>query len=203
MNWDMQPFQIHYDEAAMHIRGIFQTAFWEKLASPQMCEQDFFVRHGIIAIGILSQLSPKENYIDPDLQDPQQSRKTSGYSYALNHYDKALQGMREAIANGQNDIRKALIACLIVFCFESLQGNQDSAIMQARSGLVLLDDWIRCKRAASSSDTNDDGIMGQDLMDAFAALESRVSLASDERSEELLHAHWNEYESSCSELSYH
>jgi hypothetical protein len=170
-DWNRRPFQNYYNEAAAHIRGIFQTSFWEKLASPEICRESPFIQHGIIAVGTLSRLSQRETNIDPAIMDRISAQMSTGYSYALNHYDQALQGSRAAIANGQNNIRKALIACLLVFCFESLQGNQDSAIMQARSCLKLLDDWILSKQALGGSDPIDDGILGQDLMDAFVALE--------------------------------
>jgi hypothetical protein len=45
--------------------------------------------------------------------------------------------MREAIANGEHDVRKALIACLLVFCFETLQGYLVSVSSVSYSGLVL------------------------------------------------------------------
>lgn len=50
------------------------------------------------------------------------------YEYALKQYDKALSGMRTAVATGKHDIRMALVTCLLAFLIESLQGNPYPAV---------------------------------------------------------------------------
>lgn len=53
---------------------------------------------------------------------------TVDYRFALKHYDKALAGIRAAIANRQHDARKALLACILVYAFETLHGTTSLAV---------------------------------------------------------------------------
>jgi hypothetical protein len=50
--------------------------------------------------------------------------------------------MRDAIAEGEKDMRKALLACILVFCFETLSGKPGAAIANVASGLTLLQQWM-------------------------------------------------------------
>ncbi|KEF61484.1 uncharacterized protein A1O9_03050 [Exophiala aquamarina CBS 119918] len=115
--------------------------------------------------------------------------KTLEYTYALQQYQNALQGMRAAIANGEHDMRKALIACILVFCFESLQGRLGLAVMHAQSGLMLLHQWIKVHLVPQvlhvppfmSKQWRLYGI-DEDILDAFSALDLHVLFFVDKRS---------------------
>jgi hypothetical protein len=69
------------------------------------------------------------------------------HQYALGQYHKALKQMQN-IASG-NNIRTALITCIIIACFDNLHGNQDSASTQLQSGIALLQGWKRSERATA------------------------------------------------------
>jgi hypothetical protein len=56
------------------------------------------------------------------------SRFQVEHQYALQQYEKALKGMRRAIENGEHDLRNALLACLLSFSMESLQGRQSPSL---------------------------------------------------------------------------
>ncbi|RDW68674.1 hypothetical protein BP5796_09331 [Coleophoma crateriformis] len=51
--------------------------------------------------------------------------------------------MRQTLSDGEEYLRKTLIGCLLVFCFEGFQGNQTVAISHAQSGYALLRNWIQ------------------------------------------------------------
>lgn len=70
------------------------------------------------------------------------------HQYALEQYQKAIKQMQE-IAYG-NNIRTALITCIIIACFENLHGNQDSVSTQLESGIRLLQDWKNGERDATT-----------------------------------------------------
>lgn len=55
---------------------------------------------------------------------------------------RALRGMRNAIAQKKHDMRHALLACLLIYCVETLQGNPATGTRHARSGLNLLHEWM-------------------------------------------------------------
>lgn len=111
----------------------FKNSLWDKLI-PQTSEGKPFIRHAMVALGALSKLSVDAKRDHKNLSTDYKSQ----YAYALKQYDKALQGMRTAIANWEHDMSKSLIACILVFCFESLLGMIGSAVTNAESGLMFL-----------------------------------------------------------------
>lgn len=127
-------FQYYCEEIAAQIGGPNATSLWERIV-PQSGEAEPFIAHAIVAIGALNK-SQTTHW----LRDPSQHPLTmdSHYQYALLQYGKALQGMRLAIENQTRDRRKALVACLLVFCFECLLGRQAAASSYASSGVSLL-----------------------------------------------------------------
>jgi hypothetical protein len=173
-------------ETATQIAGPFKTSLWSRLI-PQACEAEPFIRQIVVGIGALSEVCKTEARTGTF-----NSHKRKTYEYALKQYDKALRGMRNAIAQRNHDIRNALIACLLVFCFESLQGDPTSAAKNARSGLVLLQEYMT-ERFVSRPDFDflavQQGKLGSfygletDLLHAFAALDIQVLFYVDTRTE--------------------
>lgn len=69
----------------------------------------------------------------------QQAR--SHHEYALEQYDKAIKLMRGNALRGEQGLRETLIACIVIVCFETLHGNNESATKQLQMGTRLLQDW--------------------------------------------------------------
>jgi hypothetical protein len=175
-------FRIYLDETAKQINGPFPNPLWSKLI-PQISEQEPFVRSAIIAIGALGRHSRAKSL----LQSKPFSLGFQGkdYQHALKLYEKSLRGMRDAIATGKHNLRNALIACLLVFIFEGMLGNQAAAAAHAESGLNLLfqsaindipgRSW-EVRKAATHK------YFEEDLLMAFNALDLQVLLFIDRRS---------------------
>lgn len=51
--------------------------------------------------------------------------------------------MREVISQENANIRTALLSCLLTVCFESLQGRDESALVQVQLGLQLMQEWVK------------------------------------------------------------
>lgn len=170
-------FRIYLEETAKQINGPFPNPLWGKLI-PQISEQEPFVRNAVIAIGSLTK--------------SQLQRKLSGssfqgddYHYALKLYEKSLRGMRDAITRGKQDLRNALIACLLVFIFEGMLGNQTAAAVHAESGLNLLFQSATGDGLGKSWQDRKTSIhqrFEEDLLMAFSALDLQVLLFIDRRS---------------------
>jgi hypothetical protein len=124
-----------YLEIAAEIRGPYSSSLWERLI-PQSCHAESYIWHAVIAVGAMSKT----------LRDMRvRSEGTRGllcentnYIYALKEYDKALRGMREVISKGGGDVRSALLACFLFFCFENMSGRPGAAAANAISGLMVL-----------------------------------------------------------------
>lgn len=127
-----------------------------------------FIRKAVIALGALSKSHSMVRGRDPH------------HSYALSQYVQALNGMRKSIAENQADVRTALIGCLLVFCFESLQSHQDAASLHASSGVDLITSL--CTRCAPKSWK--DSEIGAELYAAFSGLNLQSLLFLDQRTAE-------------------
>ena len=77
------------------------------------------------------------------------------YRFALTQYGIAVSQMRENLIAGEKGLNDALIACLLVVCFECIQGNYFSALTHSVSGHKIFKDWLDLKNthliAGSSS----------------------------------------------------
>jgi hypothetical protein len=172
---------MYLSETARKISGPFPSNLWAVLI-PQISEIEPFVRHAVIAIGALSAQQKPQSHQG----SPRPAWHASDYQLALREYGKAIRGMREAIENGQHDLRKALLACLLVFCFESMIGNQVSATIHAESGWMLLHEWSMRKNPSGkpwlTDKAWDENVLERDLLEAFSALDLQILLFIDNRS---------------------
>ncbi|KAH8782330.1 hypothetical protein F5882DRAFT_405872 [Hyaloscypha sp. PMI_1271] len=173
-------FRIYLEETARQMNGPFPNPIWANLI-PQISEMEPFVRDGIIAIGALGKHSKS-----------QLPRKVSGpsfqgddYQYALKLYGRSLRGMRDAIARGargKHELHNALIACLLVFVFEGMLGNQAAAAVHAECGMDLLFKSALNDLQSQAPPTYQH--FEKDLLLALSNLDLQVLLFIDKRSKE-------------------
>ena len=149
------------------IGGPFSNKLWDHLI-PQAGEGVPFIGRAVIALGALSKsqsLGQKDN---------------PHHSYALSQYVQALKGMRKSIVENPGDLRTAIIGCLLVFCFESLQGHHRAASLHASSGVDLIAS-LRTRCAPKSWKHSE---IGAELYSAFSGLNLQSLLLLDQRTVE-------------------
>lgn len=101
------------------------------------------------------------------------------HQFALQQYSKALLEMRAVMSESSQDIRTALINCIIVICFETFYGNHDSALGQLRAGLRLINMWFD-QRVGTNPDLTQRLPVGtysdiqEELIQAYARLDIHV-----------------------------
>jgi hypothetical protein len=130
------------------------------------------------------------------IDDPTQGRlrtfaSTPRYQFALQQYGRAVKTMREKLMGQENNLRKALIGCLLVICFESLQKNYVGALTHAISGCALLQDWLHSRYNESSYTLDASGkdgitspgknVVEDELVQAFARLDLQLMSFIDPR----------------------
>ncbi|KAH8687114.1 hypothetical protein BGZ60DRAFT_392851 [Tricladium varicosporioides] len=179
-------FRMFCQETGSQIAGPFQKSLWKRLI-PQMCHAEPFVKHAVIAIGALSMVSAKDISTRQLVNDTTINGCLTAvdYRFALKHYDKALAKMRAAIANRQHDARKALLACILVYAFETLHGTTSSAVQHAESGLMLLHRLLKEHSQQQSPfvvprewvERNVD----EDIIIAFSTLDMQIMFFGDKR----------------------
>ncbi|CAG8960374.1 hypothetical protein HYFRA_00012449 [Hymenoscyphus fraxineus] len=70
------------------------------------------------------------------------TEKESHYATAIRRYDQAITKMRSSLVNGEADIRKAMIGCLLIYDFERLHGNQRLALFHVMGAYKMLQGWM-------------------------------------------------------------
>ncbi|KAG9228504.1 hypothetical protein BJ875DRAFT_489804 [Amylocarpus encephaloides] len=174
-------FQHYVENIAVQIQGPIRNNIWDRLI-PQAGVLQPYVRHGIVALGALTKSRQVAGLQEPDQSYPD-------YQIALIQYGKALKGMRESLSAEARNPRSALIACMLVFCFESLQGNQAIASLHASSLVSILCHWnwenddtfYSVKVGGSRVCPDPANQIEDDLQEAFVGLDLQALLFIDSR----------------------
>jgi hypothetical protein len=107
----------------------------------QACEQNHAVRHGIVAIAAMDVTSLLTS--GPcDASGVDVSAPRDHYRFALQQYSFALRHMHSETMKGEQDLATTLITIIITVCFETFNGNVDSAFNQVTTGLGLIEDAV-------------------------------------------------------------
>jgi len=132
-------FCIFRDRTAFELSGGFDPTLWSRLVV-QSCE-NISIRELTTAVAGLSIAGNQRNesqalqpFVDPTLTH----NINSHLQYALMQYGKALKRIQEMVSTGQDSIRVALIAALLIFVIESLHGDTGRAITPIQSAQELI-----------------------------------------------------------------
>ena len=175
-------FQIFRNQTVSAMPGLFTSSLWERVIL-QACHQEEFIRDAAVAIGALSTCGRK--LVEDNRAAPQAMVATGDYRFALRQYGRAVKSMRERLSNEEENLRIVLIGCLMVVCFEGLQGNSFQALEHAVAGHKLLQGWLARR---SYSQSRKEGIASpeeltveDDLVQAFSRLDLQVMTYVDPR----------------------
>jgi len=165
--------------------GLFRTDLWKNLL-PQASYDTPFIRSALIAIGALSGCGRK---FQEDKFATSGMIITPRYRFALTQYGIAVSQMRENLVAGEKGLNDALIACLLVVCFECIQGNYFSALTHVVSGHKIFKDWLdsnnkRLKTNASPTfqrNSFSDTIVEDELVTAFNRMDLQIMNYIDPR----------------------
>lgn len=64
------------------------------------------------------------------------------HQYALQKYGNALKGVQKVIFARKDSMRIALIASLLIFCFENFHGDIQNAISNVKSAVEFMYSWL-------------------------------------------------------------
>ncbi|KAK2776238.1 hypothetical protein FQN53_002769 [Emmonsiellopsis sp. PD_33] len=144
--------------------GLFSPSFWEAVVL-QISHTEPAIRHGIIALGALHKKIELE--VAEGAGRPQAEATQERALYAMKHYGKAVGYAKKLLADAEaahnrheqaNNRDVAFIACIIFVCYENLAGNYATATMHLRSGLRILEESDRRRRALNVTVMNGGGI---------------------------------------------
>jgi hypothetical protein len=187
-------FEIFKTDAIPLLGGVFSSHLWERLI-PQASENERFVLDAVIAIGALIRTT-KCHDADQTLTQfgtgqtlsiATRHTPTNDYEYAVRQYSKALREMQVSLSDGSDLLRNTLLACLLVFCFETFCGNQTTALLHAQSGLDFLRKWQPNEHTSvmAGVQSPEPSIIEDELVQAFARLDLQIVTVMDTRPLEL------------------
>lgn len=187
-NLEMLYFQVFQEETTSELTGLFHSSLWNRIIL-QECHHEDFVRHAVIAIGALSK-SCKADWTARTCSKPTAKdwRMLAGShrEYAFKAYGAALQVMKSISPQDPKYLRRTLIACLLVFVFETFSGQVDMAFSHA-----LIGDQLTCKFITRTPDTDPytasissptSRIVEDEILSAYARLGLHMMTFRDQRS---------------------
>ncbi|KAJ4299456.1 hypothetical protein N0V90_004701 [Kalmusia sp. IMI 367209] len=172
-----QYLRYFHQETTSGFQSAWDWTLWNRLML-QGCHSEVFIRDAVVAIGALHKslrtLADGQYGLDDESKDLAKLQR----QFAYRKYGKALKRIQQAIDNGSGP-RDALIACLLIVCFESHSGDRYKALTHAQHGL----------RIYHQQDYRPSH-MEDDIADAFRNLDIQIATVNDGRTvamhEELL-----------------
>jgi hypothetical protein len=117
---------------------------------------DFSIRHAVIAIGALDMVSKAReegpiarrtrahhNFKSVTVNQSSTDIAEQRHLFALQQYAKAIKGAKGWFSTEKYDIRTALVASILITCFETYHGNFESATRQVRTSVKLLEEHTK------------------------------------------------------------
>ena len=173
---------LHFqEEATIDLSGAFDASLWNHVIL-QACQNEPSLRRLTASIGALNKakklraLNKFVKYYERDAISHEQ--------YALRQYGRALQGVQEMISKsrGRDAARTALIAALLIFCFENLTGEIDSAIAHMETALQLMHKQLSqaSRRYRHIRHISPTPALDDELVAAFVRLDTHLMSRIDE-----------------------
>lgn len=124
------------------IAGPVSEGLWDNIVLPA-CHDEPWILDSVVAIAAIS-ISNKYHQ-NPTIDPYHAACSKTHQQVALARYGQAIQAMKLTLTNEDRHLRLALIACLLVFCFEGFQGYHKLALLHVNSGYQLLKRWLASK----------------------------------------------------------
>ncbi|KAE9368924.1 hypothetical protein N431DRAFT_382727 [Stipitochalara longipes BDJ] len=131
-------FNTFQTETVSELAGVFGNPFWHSILLPA-CHEEPFIKKVAMALAAISTSKKLSSHTYSD--QAYRSIIAQQTEFAYKQYQAALKEMRIRLQEA-SDSRKAVIACLLICCFECRVGNLGIAHAHAISGLKLLEQWI-------------------------------------------------------------
>ena len=141
-------FQYFRYKTVASTNSLMNSRFWDRIVL-QVCHVEPAVRHAVLALSSLHQLSEARR------DDP--SVALSHQRYADQHYYQALGAAQSLLqSSGAEDIDRVLITCLVFTCYENVRGNYAASQLHTSSGRsIMAQHRERLSRLSRRNDLNE------------------------------------------------
>ncbi|TVY19287.1 Transcriptional regulatory protein moc3 [Lachnellula arida] len=169
-NREYSYFLYFQEEAAPNISGSFDRDLWTHVIIQASWKEPSL--SGLVAsLGALYKAGSSTMTLSQEETDPHQQ-------YAFQNYGRALRELQARIsANPYRDTtRIALIASLLIYCFENIYGEIDSALGHLEGAFRLMQKQLKnaSRRYKHSHNVSPTSALDDDLVGAFFRLDSGV-----------------------------
>jgi hypothetical protein len=164
-------FQLYITKTATHLSGFYGPSLWNQIVL-QASEAEESIRHAVISIGALDMST-----VSGHAGKAKVLKETDDHHvFALRQYSKAINALRQKVEvlGTEYDLRTALVASLLIICFETYHGNYDSANRQTKMVTRLLDSHSRALRTPTSKIE-----VEEELVRAFDRLDTQSMCQTD------------------------
>jgi hypothetical protein len=172
-------FLNYQEEASLELSGPYDARLWNHVVL-QACHNEPSLCRLTSALGALNRASTLRAL------GSYEQEADSHEKYALKEYGRALKGLQRTISDPQrrDTARVALIASLLIFCFENLHGDFGLALTHMESALHLMNKELsqasrQYKHLENASPTPS---LEDDLVTAFVRMDSSLLSRTDNSS---------------------
>lgn len=150
-------FQEYVTKTAGHLSGFYKPSLWNQIVL-QASEAEESIRHAVISIGALNMTSVST----PKGTEMKASKELDDHHvFALHQYSKAINALRQKVFSTEYDLRLALVASLLIVCFETYHGNYESANRHTKTAVRL----IETRPTSTSTDVEPELLRAFDRLD--------------------------------------
>jgi hypothetical protein len=173
---EAQYFCLFRDQVIPSLGRGYSFSVWSRICGTivlQACHSEEFVREATVAFSALRAALVSDRDIS-----------ATHNAVALSHYGRAIHNMRELLSTKENDIRKALVGCLLLCGFEMFQGNRKLTNWHAQGGYQLLQSWMARQKTCNGGSvmfSPHPTIVEDDILYAFYHLDLQIMAVGDDR----------------------
>ena len=170
---ERRAFHFFRSNSVLALQGYFDSEFWSRLVL-QASHTEPTIRHSVIALGSLHETT----------QNKDSATLKNGRAYdkfALQQCNKAIANLnRELGIKGRQSIQVLLMSCVIFVCFETLQGNYESALTHMESGVRMYRNWqAENSKSGSSTSSGQHHAIDKEITQIFSRLNLQVLMFPD------------------------
>ena len=170
---ERRAFHFFRSNSVMALQGYFNSGFWSRLVL-QASHTEPTIRHAVIALGSLHETTQTKD--SATLKNGKACDK-----FALQQCNKAIANLTQELGiRGQQSIEVLLMSCVIFVCFETLQGNYESALTHMESGVRMCRNWqAEHSKAGHPISSGHHQAIDKEIAQIFSRLNIQVLLFPD------------------------
>jgi hypothetical protein len=169
---ERRAFHFFRSNSVMTLQGYFDSEFWSRLVL-RASHTAPTIRHAVIALGSLHETTQNK--------DSAVLRSGKAYNkFALQQCNKAIASLNQELSiKGQQSIEVLLMSCVMFVCFETLQGNYESALTHMESGVRMYRNWQAENSKAGACITGRPHSVDKEIAQIFSRLNLQVLMFPD------------------------